>query len=199
MVKNKPRKNLNLIIILSILLFLLSICTCNKTIETKNKNKIIEYNSSDKKTDKPDKKSEIMKQIYEAKSEKNAKEIELQKKKIYVISLAVLSSVFLILIIIFVIFKCYIFCNSKKQGNISYRNMRISKLGQVSFENNLYGEKSEIKDISTVNSEINNDNTTDNNNDAPSCFTVSQKFSTFDPNNYDDSNDYYKPMNNENI
>ena len=77
--------------------------------------------------------------------------------------------------------------------------MRISKLGQVSFENNLYGEKSEIKDTSVVNSEINNDNTTDNNNDAPSCFNVSQKFSTFDPNNYDDSNDYYKPMNNENI
>ena len=199
MVKNKPRKNLNLIIILSILLFLLSICTCNRTIETKNKNKIIEYNPSDKKTDKPDKKSEIMKQIYEAKSEKNTKEIELQKKKIYVISLAVLSSVFLILIIIFVIFKCYIFCNSRKQGNISYRNMRISKLGQVSFENNLCGEKSEIKDTSVINSEINNDNTTDNNNDAPSCFTVSQKFSTFDPNNYDDINDFYKPMNNENI
>ena len=94
MVKNKSRKNLNLIIILSILLFLLPICTCNRTIETKNKNKIIEYNPSDKKTDKPDKKSEIMKQIYEAKSEKNTKEIELQKKKICNIVSSFIISIF---------------------------------------------------------------------------------------------------------
>ena len=199
MVKNKSQKNLNLIIILSILLFLLSLFTCNKMIEHKNKNKDFEYNLPDKKTDKPDKKSQILDQILEAKNEKNIKEIERQKKRIYAISLGVFSLVFLILIIIFVIFKCYIFCNAKKQIATPYKKIRKSKLGQVYVDENLYTEKSEIKDASVVNSEINNDNTTDNNNDAPSCFSVSQKFSTFDPNNYEESNDYYKPMNNENI
>ena len=48
------------------------------------------------------------------------------------------------------------------------------------------------------NSFVNNENINVNNSDAPTCFSLSKKTSTFDPNNFEDNNDYFKPVSKEN-
>ena len=201
MVKNKYQKNINLLIIFSIFLFLLPICYNKQIVEHKKKynNKSSEIHApSDRKTDDPDRKTddperrtdipeELIQEIEAAKIHKNDLEIESQQKKIYVIALAVLSAIFLILLIIYSIFKCYLFCLLNKESTTPYRRIRMSKLGQVYLEENFVPNKSEI----------NNDNN-ENNNDAPTCFSVNQKKGTFDPDNFEESNNFYKPVNNEN-
>ena len=204
MVKNKYQKNINLLIIFSIFLFILPICY-NKQIIEHNKNRNEIHSPSDGKADDPDRKTddperrtdipeELIQEIEAAKIHKNDLEIESQQKKIYVIALAVLSAIFLILLIIYSIFKCYLFCLLNKESTTPYRRIRISKLGQVYLEENFVPNKSEINnDNSTVNNDIN-----ENNNDAPTCFSVNQKKGTFDPDNFEESNNFYKPVNNEN-
>ena len=204
MVKNKYQKNINLLIIFSIFLFILPICY-NKQIIEHNKNRNEIHSPSDGKADDPDRKTddperrtdipeELIQEIEAAKIHKNDLEIESQQKKIYVIALAVLSSIFLILLIIYSIFKCYLFCLLNKESTTPYRRIRISKLGQVYLEENFVPNKSEINND---NSTVNNDNN-ENNNDAPTCFSVNQKKGTFDPDNFEESNNFYKPVNNEN-
>ena len=208
MVKNKYQKNINLLIIFSIFLFLLPICYNKQIVEHKKKynNKSSKIHApSDRKTDDPDRKKddperrtdipeELIQEIEAAKIHKNDLEIESQQKKIYVIALAVLSAIFLILLIIYPIFKCYLFCLLNKESTTPYRRIRISKLGQVYLEENFVPNKSEINND---NSTVNNDNN-ENNNDAPTCFSVNQKKGTFDPDNFEESNNFYKPVNNEN-
>ena len=196
MVENISKKNFNLLIIVSILLFLLPIC-CNKQMnDFENKNPYYKYNRPDRRTDDPEQRTieELKAEIELRQNEKNELEINCQKKKIYAIALGVLSGIFLILIIIFAIFKCYLFCDTKKESKTPYRRIRISRLGQVFLEESLAQEKSEIKD----NSFVNNENININNSVAPTCFSVSQKTSTFDPNNFEENNNYFKPVNNEN-
>ena len=201
MVKNKYQKNINLLIIFSIFLFLLPICYNKQIVEHKKKynNKSSEIHApSDRKTDDPERRTdipeELIQEIEAAKIHKNDLEIESQQKKIYVIALAVLSAIFLILLIIYSIFKCYLFCLLNKESTTPYRRIRISKLGQVYLEENFVPNKSEINND---NSTVNNDNN-ENGNDAPTCFSVNQKKGTFDPDNFEESNNFYKPVNNEN-
>ena len=196
MVKNISNKNFILFIIVSILLFLLPIC-CNKQMtDFENKNPYNKFIRPDKKSDEPDPRTieELKAEIDQKQIEKNELEINCQKKKIYAIALGILSGIFLILIIIFAIFKCYLFCEAKKESKTPYRRIRISRLGQVYLEESLAQEKSEIKE----NSFVNNENININNSDAPTCFSVSKKTSTFDPNNFEDNNNYFKPVNKEN-
>ena len=111
MVKNKYQKNINLLIIFSIFLFLLPICYNKQIVEHKKNynNKSSEIHApSGRKTDDPDRKTddperrtdipeELIQEIEAAKIHKNDLEIESQQKKIYVIALAVLSAIFFIL------------------------------------------------------------------------------------------------------
>ena len=68
---------------------------------------------------------EIRKRIEEAEERKEEIEIQCQQKRIYAIALGVLSIFFLVLISIYTIFKCYLFCSSRTPL------VRISKIGEV--------------------------------------------------------------------
>ena len=132
----------------------------------------------------------LMEEISAARQKKDEAEIECQQKKIYVIALGVLSGVFLLLIIIYCIFKCYMFFLARKERNTPFRRIRISKLGQVYLEENFDLNKNDMNENS--NSKDINVNNNDK-NDAPSCFNVSQDRNTFNPDNCDENNNYYKP------
>ena len=131
----------------------------------------------------------LIEAIQAAREKKDKMEIECQQKKIYVIALGVLSVIFLILLIIYGILKCYIFCISPKVNNTPFRRIRISKLGQVYLEENFDLNKSDIN-----NNEDNlNDGDNNDKNDAPTCFSVDKNKNTFNPDNYNENESYNKP------
>ena len=132
----------------------------------------------------------LMEEIMAAREKKDQAEIECQQKKIYVIALGILSGIFFLLIIIYCIFKCYMFLLSRKEQNTPFRRIRISKLGQVYLEENFDLNKNEMSENNN-NSKVMNVNNYDK-NDAPTCFSV-KKQNTFDPDNCDENNNYYKP------
>jgi hypothetical protein len=194
-------KTLNLFIILTALLLLIPLSSnekINEIMEIKNINgfDIFEgpYNSDDNgydpRSDIPPS-DDLMEEIQATREKKDSLEIECQQKKIYVIALGVLSGIFMLLIIIYSIFKCYMFLLARKDQSTPFRRIRISKLGQVYLEENFDLNKSEINE--------NNDNpknmsVNDNDkNDAPTCFSANKNQNTFNPDNCDENNNYYKP------
>ena len=140
-------------------------------------------------SDKPPDDHDLMEEINAARQKKDEAEIECQQKKIYVIALGILSGVFLLLIIIYCIFKCYMFFLARKEQNTPFRRIRISKLGEVYLEENFDLNKN---DISENNNSKNINANNNDRNEAPSCFNVSQR-NTFNPDNCDENNNYYKP------
>ena len=194
-------KTLNLFIILTALLLLIPLSSnekINEIMEINNINgfDIFEgpYNSDDNgydpRSDIPPS-DDLMEEIQATREKKDSLEIECQQKKIYVIALGVLSGIFMLLIIIYSIFKCYMFLLARKDQSTPFRRIRISKLGQVYLEENFDLNKSEINE--------NNDNpknmsVNDNDkNDAPTCFSANKNQNTFNPDNCDENNNYYKP------
>jgi hypothetical protein len=194
-------KTLNLFIILTALLLLIPLSSnekINEIMEINNINgfDIFEgpYNSVDNgydpRSDIPPS-DDLMEEIQATREKKDSLEIECQQKKIYVIALGVLSGIFMLLIIIYSIFKCYMFLLARKDQSTPFRRIRISKLGQVYLEENFDLNKSEINE--------NNDNpknmsVNDNDkNDAPTCFSANKNQNTFNPDNCDENNNYYKP------
>ena len=192
---------LNLFIILTALLLLIPLSLnekINEIMEINNINgfDIFEgpYNSDDNgydpRSDIPPS-DDLMEEIQATREKKDSLEIECQQKKIYVIALGVLSGIFMLLIIIYSIFKCYMFLLARKDQSTPFRRIRISKLGQVYLEENFDLNKSEINE--------NNDNSknmsvNDNDkNDAPTCFSANKNQNTFNPDNCDENNNYYKP------
>ena len=169
MVSNSHSKNLTFFII-STLLILLSFVS-NNTIITefdKNINENEGINISDQKSDGPPDDEGLREEIEAARKQKDNAEIECQQKKIYVIALGVLSGILLLLLIIYSLFKCYIFCLSRKERSTPFRRIRISKLGQVYLEENFDLNKSEVNEN---NNNFNSNNVNDK-NDAPTCFSV---------------------------
>ena len=135
----------------------------------------------------------LEKEIQAARDKKDQAEIKCQEKKIYVISLGVLSGIFLLILIIYSIFKCYLFCLSRNEKNSSLGRIRISKLGKFYLEESFDLNKNKEN-------EKNNDDNLGNSknmdkNDAPTCFSVNKNNNnnTFNPDNYDENNNYYKP------
>ena len=201
MSSTKTLNYLNLFIILTALLLLFPLSSnekINEIMEIKNINgfDIFEgpYNSDDNgydpRSDIPPS-DDLMEEIQATREKKDSLEIECQQKKIYVIALGVLSGIFMLLIIIYSIFKCYMFLLARKDQSTPFRRIRISKLGQVYLEENFNLNKSEINE--------NNDNpknmsVNDNDkNDAPTCFSANKNQNTFNPDNCDENNNYYKP------
>ena len=201
MSSTKTLNYLNLFIILTALLLLFPLSSnekINEIMEIKNINgfDIFEgpYNSDDSgydpRSDIPPS-DDLMEEIQATREKKDSLEIECQQKKIYVIALGVLSGIFMLLIIIYSIFKCYMFLLARKDQSTPFRRIRISKLGQVYLEENFDLNKSEINE--------NNDNpknmsVNDNDkNDAPTCFSANKNQNTFNPDNCDENNNYYKP------
>ena len=134
----------------------------------------------------------LEKEIQAARDKKDQAEIKCQEKKIYVISLGVLSGIFLLILIIYSIFKCYLFCLSRNEKNSALGRIRISKLGKFYLEESFDLNKNKEN-------EKNNDDNLGNSknmdkNDAPTCFSVNKNNNnTFNPDNYDENNNYYKP------
>ena len=201
MSSTKTLNYLNLFIILTALLLLFPLSSnekINEIMEINNINgfDIFEgpYNSDDNgydpRSDIPPS-DDLMEEIEATREKKDSLEIECQQKKIYVIALGVLSGIFMLLIIIYSIFKCYMFLLARKDQSTPFRRIRISKLGQVYLEENFDLNKSEINE--------NNDNpknmsVNDNDkNDAPTCFSANKNQNTFNPDNCDENNNYYKP------
>ena len=201
MSSTKTLNYLNLFIILTALLLLIPLSSnekINEIMEINNINgfDIFEgpYNSDDNgydpRSDIPPS-DDLMEEIQATREKKDSLEIECQQKKIYVIALGVLSGIFMLLIIIYSIFKCYMFLLARKDQSTPFRRIRISKLGQVYLEENFDLNKSEINE--------NNDNpknmsVNDNDkNDAPTCFSTNKNQNTFNPDNCDENNNYYKP------
>ena len=201
MSSTKTLNYLNLFIILTALLLLVPLSSnekINEIMEINNINgfDIFEgpYNSDDNgydpRSDIPPS-DDLMEEIQATREKKDSLEIECQQKKIYVIALGVLSGIFMLLIIIYSIFKCYMFLLARKDQSTPFRRIRISKLGQVYLEENFDLNKSEINE--------NNDNpknmsVNDNDkNDAPTCFSANKNQNTFNPDNCDENNNYYKP------
>jgi hypothetical protein len=201
MSSTKTLNYLNLFIILTALLLLIPLSSnekINEIMEINNINgfDIFEgpYNSDDNgydpRSDIPPS-DDLMEEIQATREKKDSLEIECQQKKIYVIALGVLSGIFMLLIIIYSIFKCYMFLLARKDQSTPFRRIRISKLGQVYLEENFDLNKSEINE--------NNDNpknmsVNDNDkNDAPTCFSANKNQNTFNPDNCDENNNYYKP------
>ena len=178
--------NLRLFFIVSILLIMIPFCF-NKEIK--------KYNNKDKEppipTDRSDDPDKIMDEIQAAKDKKDKLEIESQQKKIYVIALAVLSAVFLIIIIIYSCFKCYMFCMSTKKNNTQFQRIGFSRLGEVYLDENYNITKTVVNDNSNINNEVVNDK-----NEAPTCFGVTEQQTTFNPENLEESNKFYKPKEN---
>ena len=201
MSSTKTLNYLNLFIILTALFLLIPLSSnekINEIMEINNINgfDIFEgpYNSDDNgydpRSDIPPS-DDLMEEIQATREKKDSLEIECQQKKIYVIALGVLSGIFMLLIIIYSIFKCYMFLLARKDQSTPFRRIRISKLGQVYLEENFDLNKSEINE--------NNDNpknmsVNDNDkNDAPTCFSANKNQNTFNPDNCDENNNYYKP------
>ena len=201
MSSTKTLNYLNLFIILTALLLLIPLSLnekINEIMEINNMNgfDIFEgpYNSDDNgydpRSDIPPS-DDLMEEIEATREKKDSLEIECQQKKIYVIALGVLSGIFMLLIIIYSIFKCYMFLLARKDQSTPFRRIRISKLGQVYLEEKFDLNKSEINE--------NNDNSknmsvNDNDkNDAPTCFSANKNQNTFNPDNCDENNNYYKP------
>ena len=201
MSSTKTLNYLNLFIILTALLLLIPLSSnekINEIMEINNINgfDIFErpYNSDDNgydpRSDIPPS-DDLMEEIEATREKKDSLEIECQQKKIYVIALGVLSGIFMLLIIIYSIFKCYMFLLARKDQSTPFRRIRISKLGQVYLEEKFDLNKSEINE--------NNDNSknmsvNDNDkNDAPTCFSANKNQNTFNPDNCDENNNYYKP------
>ena len=201
MSSTKTLNYLNLFIILTVLLLLIPLSSNEKINEIMEINNINgfdifegQYNSDDNgyvpRSDIPPS-DDLMEEIQATREKKDSLEIECQQKKIYVIALGVLSGIFMLLIIIYSIFKCYMFLLARKDQSTPFRRIRISKLGQVYLEENFDLNKSEINE--------NNDNpknmsVNDNDkNDAPTCFSANKNQNTFNPDNCDENNNYYKP------
>jgi hypothetical protein len=201
MSSTKTLNYLNLFIILTALLLLIPLSSneiINEIMEINNINGFDifkgPYNSDDNgydpRSDIPPS-DDLMEEIQATREKKDSLEIECQQKKIYVIALGVLSGIFMLLIIIYSIFKCYMFLLARKDQSTPFRRIRISKLGQVYLEENFNLNKSEINE--------NNDNpknmsVNDNDkNDAPTCFSANKNQNTFNPDNCDENNNYYKP------
>ena len=201
MSSTKTLNYLNLFIILTALLLLIPLSSNEKISEIMEINNINgfdifegPYNSDDNgydpRSDIPPS-DDLMEEIQATREKKDSLEIECQQKKIYVIALGVLSGIFMLLIIIYSIFKCYMFLLARKDQSTPFRRIRISKLGQVYLEENFNLNKSEINE--------NNDNpknmsVNDNDkNDAPTCFSANKNQNTFNPDNCDENNNYYKP------
>ena len=201
MSSTKTLNYLNLFIILTALLLLIPLSSNEKINEIMEINNIKgfdifegQYNSDDNgydpRSDIPPS-DDLMEEIQATREKKDSLEIECQQKKIYVIALGVLSGIFMLLIIIYSIFKCYMFLLARKDQSTPFRRIRISKLGQVYLEENFDLNKSEINE--------NNDNpknmsVNDNDkNDAPTCFSANKNQNTFNPDNCDENNNYYKP------
>ena len=201
MSSTKTLNYLNLFIILTALLLLIPLCSNEKINEIMEINNINGFdifegpynsddNSYDPRSDIPPS-DDLMEEIQATREKKDSLEIECQQKKIYVIALGVLSGIFMLLIIIYSIFKCYMFLLARKDQSTPFRRIRISKLGQVYLEENFDLNKSEINE--------NNDNpknmsVNDNDkNDAPTCFSANKNQNTFNPDNCDENNNYYKP------
>ena len=184
--KFKSYINLRIFFIISILLIMIPF-GFNK--------KVKKYNYKEKNppapTDRSDDPDKIMNEIQEAREKKDQLEIESQQKKIYVIALAVLSGVFLIIIIIYSCFKCYMICITTKRNNNQFQRIGVSRLGEVYLEENYNITKTVANDNNSMNNEFVNDK-----NEAPTCFGVTQQQTTFNPENLEDSNKFYKPMEN---
>ena len=106
---------------------------------------------------------DIRKRIEEAEERKEEIEIQCQQKRIYAIALGVLSIFFLLLISIYTIFKCYLFCSSRTPL------VRISKIGEVYIDENYNMNKMRF----TENNDDNNIPT--DNNEAPTCIITTGK------------------------
>ena len=201
MSSTKTLNYLNLFIISTALLLLIPLSSNEKINEIMEINNINgfdifegQYNSDDNgydpRSDIPPS-DDLMEEIQATREKKDSLEIECQQKKIYVIALGVLSGIFMLLIIIYSIFKCYMFLLARKDQSTPFRRIRISKLGQVYLEENFDLNKSEINEN---NDNPKNMNVNDNDkNDAPTCFSANKNQNTFNPDNCDENNNYYKP------
>ena len=182
--------NINFLIILFFIFFKIPFTSCEYLKEqiTKDKNfKDIkkEQNYFNNKNFIPPPDDNLMKEIQETRNKKNELEIKCQEKKIYVISLGVLSGIFLFILIVYCIFKCYIFCLSRNARD----SLRMSKLDQVYLEDSFDLNKSKINEKNN-NDNLENVNNIDK-NDAPTCFSVIKNNNTFNPDKYDDENNNY--------
>ena len=193
MVSNKSTINISFFLIFFLLILFIPF-TYNKQLYAPitikdDINNIEQNNGWDTSSDVPPTDDGLIEAIQAAREKKDKMEIECQQKKIYVIALGVLSVIFLILLIIYGILKCYIFCISPKVNNTPFRRIRISKLGQVYLEENFDLNKSDI------NNNEDNLNNGDNNdkNDAPTCFSIDKNKNTFNPDNYNENESYNKP------
>ena len=201
MSKFKALNNIHIFIILFILFLLISLSSNERINEIMDINNIndfdtferpnnFEENSYEPKSDIPPD-EDLMEEIQATREKKDSLEIECQQKKIYVIALGVLSGIFLLLIIIYSIFKCYMFLLARKDQNTPFRRIRISKLGQVYLEENFDLNKSETNENNNDPKDMNVNN--NDKNDAPTCFSVNKNQNTFNPDNCDENNNYYKP------
>ena len=192
--------SINFFIIATLILFLFPLFSCENIKKPINKDSI--YLKDNKKEQNyfnyknfapPSDAQNLEKEIQAARDKKDQAEIKCQEKKIYVISLGVLSGIFLLILIIYSIFKCYLFCLSRNEKNSALGRIRISKLGKFYLEESFDLNKNKEN-------EKNNDDNLGNSknmdkNDAPTCFSVNKNNNnnTFNPDNYDENNNYYKP------
>jgi len=201
MSKFKALNNIYIFIILFILFLLIPLSSNERINDIMDINNIndfdtfkrpnnFEENSYEPKSDIPPD-EDLMEEIQATREKKDSLEIECQQKKIYVIALGVLSGIFLLLIIIYSIFKCYMFLLARKDQNTPFRRIRISKLGQVYLEENFDLNKSETNENNNAPKDMNVNN--NDKNDAPTCFSVNKNQNTFNPDNCDENNNYYKP------
>ena len=184
------KSSLNFFIITTLILFLFPLFSCEniKKPISKEQNYFNYKNFAP-----PSDVQNLEKEIQAARDKKDQAEIKCQEKKIYVISLGVLSGIFLLILIIYSIFKCYLFCLSRNEKNSALGRIRISKLGKFYLEESFDLNKNKEN-------EKNNDDNLGNSknmdkNDAPTCFSVNKNNNnnTFNPDNYDENNNYYKP------
>ena len=127
--------------------------------------------------------------------------INIEKTKIIIIVLSILSAILFLIIVIYSSIKCYIVCSRKNISDYRVSNLSINKLGEVYIEENV-----QDKDNKYIGNSINDYGApiyaNNNNRKRRNKSDNNKEYSTFNPDNYippkEDQN-LYKPYKNEEL
>ena len=120
--------------------------------------------------------------------------INIEKTKIIIIVLSILSAILFLIIVIYSSIKCYIVCSRKNISDYRVSNLSINKLGEVYIDESVHD-----KDNNNFGKKINNYGAKIN---ASNNNVKNSKKETFNPDNYSASNEdkkLYKPYKTEEL
>jgi hypothetical protein len=140
----------------------------------------------------------IMTLIEEYEKKKQDLILDIQKGKIIIIFLSILAGILFIIIIIYGSIKCFMLCSKKNYDDYRLSKISINKLGEVYIDESIQDKENKnfVKNVNNYGAPVNaNNNNSDNN-------SRKKKIETFNPDNYNFSNEdkrLYKPYKSEEI